>query len=190
MRIAPDRTGAIGVRGRPMRGLALSDDAVGTLHEGRQAYVGVLAGAGPHVTPELYAWSSGRLWFASATTTLKTRVLRRRGRGAALVSAGGRDVLLRGPVRAYDLRHPIELGQAAADLPAAALAWLGYSVRNSPDLLAFAVDTAAGRLGSRVPPLRVLHALRRRRVRGQEVLRARVERRAAGLHRGVALHRG
>ena len=38
--------------------------------------------------------------------------------------------------------------------------------------------------------LRILHPLRRRRMRGQEVLRARIERGAAGLHRSVALHRG
>ena len=38
--------------------------------------------------------------------------------------------------------------------------------------------------------LRVLHALRRRRMRRQEVLRARIERGLAGLQFGVALHRG
>ncbi len=37
--------------------------------------------------------------------------------------------------------------------------------------------------------LRILHALGRRRVRGQEVLRARIERGLAGLQRRVALHR-
>jgi hypothetical protein len=139
--------------------LHLSDDAVGALHQGRQAYVAVAAGAGPHVTPELYAWSGGRLWFASATTTLKTRSLRRRGRAAAVVSAGGRDVLVRGPVESFDLRHPVELARSAPLLPAAGVAWLGYAVRNAPDLIAFGFDALSGRLGPGLPPLRVLHTI-------------------------------
>ncbi len=57
--------------------------------------------------------------------------------------------------------------------------------------IGFAITFAALRRG--VLPracLRVLHALGRRRVRGQEVLRARIERGLAGLQRRVALHRG
>ena len=57
--------------------------------------------------------------------------------------------------------------------------------------IGFAVALAAfgrGVLPRRV--LRVLHALGRRRMRRQEILRARIERGLAGLHRGVALHRG
>jgi hypothetical protein len=36
---------------------------------------------------------------------------------------------------------------------------LAFSVRNASDLLAFATDTATGKLGRRVPPLRVLFAV-------------------------------
>ncbi len=57
--------------------------------------------------------------------------------------------------------------------------------------IGFAVALAALRRG--VLPcgvLRVLHPLRRCRMRRQEVLHARIERGLAGLQRGVALHRG
>jgi hypothetical protein len=139
--------------------LHLPDDVVGTLHEGRQAYVAVAATSGPHVTPELYAWSGGRLWFASATTTLKTTVLRREPHGAAVVSAGGRSVLVRGHIDAFDARHPLELARRAPAFAAASIAWADYVLRNAPDLVAFALDALSGRLGRRIPPLRVLHAL-------------------------------
>ena len=52
---------------------------------------------------------------------------------------------------------------------------------------------ALGVFGRGVLPrdgLRVLHALRRRRMRGEEILRARIERGLAGLQLGIALHRG
>jgi hypothetical protein len=138
---------------------SLPDDVVGTLHEGRQAYVAVPASSGPHVTPELYSWSRGRLWFASATGTLKTSVLRRDPHGGAVVSAGGRSVLLRGRIDAFDARHPLELARRAPAFAEAAMAWTEYVLRNAPDLVAFALDAVSGRLGRRIPPLRVLHAL-------------------------------
>ncbi len=57
--------------------------------------------------------------------------------------------------------------------------------------IGFAVAFAA--LGRGILPggvLRVLHALGRRRMRRQEILRARIERGLAGLQFGIALHRG
>jgi hypothetical protein len=132
---------------------------ISTLAEGRQAYVAMTTKQGPHVTPELYAWVGGRLWFASASTTLKAKVLDQDERVGAVVSAGGRSVLLRGNVSRYDIRHPIALACRLRQLPEASLAWTSYVIRNGPDLLAFVSDTAVGRLGSRVPPVRVLFSL-------------------------------
>ena len=59
--------------------MKLPDDLTSTLKEGRQAYVAVPSKQGPHVTPELYAWSDGRLWFAAAAGTVKSNVLKREG---------------------------------------------------------------------------------------------------------------
>src|SRR3954453_19293905 len=80
-----------------------------TLAVGRQAHVAVSSPRGPHVTPELYAWSDGRLWFWFATSTLKSRVLAERPEAAALVSAEGRSVLLQGRVDVVDVRRPATL---------------------------------------------------------------------------------
>jgi hypothetical protein len=137
----------------------LPAEVIGTLHEGREAYVALATAGGPHLTPELYAWSSDRLWFAAATGTLKTRVLGTTSQAAALVAAGGRTVLLRGTVESFDLRHPLDLALRVARLPLAGWAGTTYVVRNAVDLAAFAADLALGRLGSRIPEVRVLHAL-------------------------------
>jgi hypothetical protein len=130
-----------------------------TLSEGRQAYIAVPSENGPHVTPELFAWTGGRLWFASAATTLKAKVLSADVQAGATVSAGGRSVLLRGTISRFDIRHPVSLARQFTSFPEASAAWLAYVVRNAPDLLAFVTDTALGRLGSRIPPVRVLFSL-------------------------------
>src|SRR4051794_9805455 len=101
---------------------ALPDQMLSTLGEGRQAYVAVPSKNGPHVTPELYAWEGGRLWFASATTTLKSRVLPGAERAGAVITTGGRSVLLAGLVETFDLRHPVDLACRFTQLPDAALA--------------------------------------------------------------------
>ncbi|MDQ4095998.1 MAG: pyridoxamine 5'-phosphate oxidase family protein, partial [Actinomycetota bacterium] len=48
---------------------ALVEDAEG-------AHVAIETGRGPHVTPELFCWNGGRLWFATARRTLKARKTR------------------------------------------------------------------------------------------------------------------
>ena len=140
--------------------VSLSAAALSVLEEGRQAYVCVQSKDGPHVTPELYAWSGGRLWFASASTTLKTKVLTARPEVAMLISVPGRSVVVAGEAQRYDPRSPYGLACRALELPAAARAMARFTTRNAPDLLAFVSDTARGRLGSRLPPVRVLFAVR------------------------------
>ena len=139
--------------------LHLSDRAESVLAEGRQVHVAVASIHGPHVTPELYVWSAGRLWFASASDTLKTKVLRKDPALGAVVSIPGRSVVVAGEVEAFDLLDPIGLAAKVGRLPDAACALAGFTVRNAPDLVAFAADTVTGRLGWRIPPVRVLFAL-------------------------------
>ena len=80
------------------------------------------------------------------------------------------------------------------EAPAAHKAFAGvFAVDDVVDRgeIGFAVAVAA--LGRSVLPrigLRVLHPLGRRRMRGEEILRARIERGLAGFHRGIAFHRG
>jgi hypothetical protein len=139
--------------------IVLPAGARSTLEEGRQAYVAVASERGPHVTPELYAWSRDRLWFAAATSTVKANVLGRRAAASAVVSVAGRSVVLGGPVESFDARALNTWLRTTYRWPVLTEAVARYAVRNAPDLLAFARDAAFGRLGWRPPPLRVVFAL-------------------------------
>jgi hypothetical protein len=136
--------------------LALPDIVTSTLEEGRQAYIAVPSKHGPHVTPELYAWSGGNLWFAVASSTLKAKVLAKDPAAGVSVSIRDRSVVLRGRVDVLDPRQVGALAKEVRGLPEAARALARYTVRNAPDLLAFAGDTVAGKLGRRLPPMRLL----------------------------------
>ena len=138
---------------------SLSDRAVSILSEARQVHVAVSSTNGPHVTPELFAWSGGRLWFASSVDTLKAAVLRRDSAIGAVVSIPGRSVVVAGEAEAFDPTAPVDLVGRACGLPSAARALASFTVRNAPDLLAFASDTLTGRLGWRVPSPRILFAI-------------------------------
>jgi hypothetical protein len=134
-------------------------EVLSALGEGRQVYVALRTDAGPHVTPELYAWSGDRLWFAAAAPTFKARTIEPGERVGALVRTAGGDVLVAGPAERFDLADPVALGRRFGRLPSAVRALAGYTVRNAPDLLAFGRDVVAGRLGRRLPPRRVLFAV-------------------------------
>lgn len=136
--------------------LALSERAGSVLAEGRQAYLAVDSLGGPHVTPELYAWSDGQLWMAVASSTLKARVLRQRPKAGALVGARDRSVVMRGHVDIIDLRRPSGWLREAASLPVTARAVTRFTVRNVDDLVAFGGDLVSGRLGLRLPAARLL----------------------------------
>jgi hypothetical protein len=142
----------------------LPPTALGVLGEGRQAYVAVASTKGPHVTPELYTWSGDRLWFAAASTTLKAKVLRRDPSLGAVVNVAGRSVVLSGEVEVFDPRNPVGVLGRFPELPGVARALTSFTTRNAADLLAFVGDTAAGRLGRKVPPLRLLFALTPQRI--------------------------
>lgn len=139
----------------------LDTDAIrSALQEGRQGYLSVRSLRGPHVTPELYAWSGDALWFAFATSTVKAKVLARDPAAAAVVTLSGRSVLLRGDVELVDPRRPDRIARHLRQLPQIAAALGRYTVRNAPDLMAFVGDLGRARLGWRPPPLRVLAAFR------------------------------
>lgn len=138
--------------------MAESDLAASILSEGRQAHVAIDTPSGPHVTPQLYAWSGGRLWIAAASTTRKAAVLHEGAPAAAVVATPGRSVVLAGKVTVIDPHKPATVIRNLAQLPGAARASIGFTARNVVDLAAFAGDLLRGRLGWLVPP-RILYAL-------------------------------
>lgn len=147
-----------------IRGMDLPGRVVSALAEGRQAYVAVESKKGPHVTPELYTWSSGALWIAAASTTLKSRVLADHGYAAVVVRLAGRDVMMDGPVSVFDVRKPTEILCRLRHVPEAVAAGARFMLRNAQDLVAFAGDAVSGKIGLRFPPVRILFALRPHRV--------------------------
>lgn len=144
--------------------MQLPTNVVGALAEGRHAYIAIDTPKGPHVTPELYVWSQKTLWIAAAATTLKARNLQSIPAAAAVVSLPGRDVMLSGPVEAFDARRPDQLVRRAAQMPGAVAAGARYALRNASDVLAFAGDVLTGKIGKGIPPARIFFALRPDRV--------------------------
>ncbi|HEU5033887.1 MAG TPA: pyridoxamine 5'-phosphate oxidase family protein [Mycobacteriales bacterium] len=134
----------------------LDDSARAVLHEGRQLHVGVLTTTGPHVTPELYAVAAGDIWFATAATTLKRRVLRRDPRVGTIARVGSRTLVVNGTSTQYDVADPLGLVAQARDGLRALRAVGAFTMRNAADLGAFARDLVQGQLPSRLPPRRVL----------------------------------
>jgi hypothetical protein len=140
--------------------VTLDGSALSVLHEGRQLHVGILTTTGPHVTPELYAIADGDIWFATAATTLKRRVLRRDPRAGAVGRVGSRAVVVTGTTVQYDVANPVALVGQARDGLRALRAVGAFTMRNAADLGAFARDLVQGQLPSRLPPRRVLVRLR------------------------------
>lgn len=126
------------------------------LHEARQLHIALEVDGRPHVTPELFTWSAGKVWFASAPSTYKSRHLETGDRVAAVIGLPGRDLLLRGTVERMRPADLVRGGHRSLD---AAAATARFAVRNAGDLLAFAGDAIRGRTGRRVPELRILYSL-------------------------------
>lgn len=138
--------------------IEMPSSVVEALAEGRQAHVALDLSSGPQVTPNLYAWSGDRLWMAAASTTVKAKVTDDSPTPACVVvRLPGRDVVLSGSLESFDIRKPVDLAKRLGDLPDATVGALRFGLRNAADLLAFAGDALAGRLG--VPPPRVLLSL-------------------------------
>lgn len=133
------------------------------LGEGRQAFVAVAAKRGPHVTPELYAVADGRIWLASAASTLKVKVLDRRPTASVVVRVGNRAAVIAGEVEAFDPFDASGLVRATRRAPSVVRALAHFGLRNASDLAGFAVDAVRGQAG-RPPGRRVLIALEPARV--------------------------
>lgn len=139
---------------------AVPDALRGLLHVGRQAYVALEDSENVHVTPVLYAWADGRLWFAAAAGTRKVQLLRRATQAGVLVEAGGRRVLLAGEAEVIDPARPLSLLGTPREVTTRAWSLGLYGARNLVDLAGFARDAVAFRNGPVRPRRRVFVALR------------------------------
>lgn len=154
-----------GANGGPAGGTLLDEPRVASaLAEGRQAYVAMATRTGPHVTPELYGWSDGRLWFFAATSTLKAKVLPERSEVCLLVRAGTTTVVAGGESHVLDVADPRRLLESLPQARRAPKAVLDFALRNAADLAGFALDAVRGRTGPGLPPRRLLFGVEARRV--------------------------
>ena len=134
------------------------------LTEGRQAYLAIDTGQGPHVTPELYGLIDDHLGMWVATSTVKAKVLRRTRAVGVLVRTATGAVVIGGTGEVIDpLRPPLSPGR----LVDAARLTVNFTLRNAADLVAFGRDTLAGATGF-PPARRVLIVVRPERSSGIE----------------------
>ncbi|HUS23291.1 MAG TPA: hypothetical protein VMZ66_14905 [Aeromicrobium sp.] len=121
-------------------------------------YVAIRSASGPHVTPELFTVSGGRILCLTSAAALKTRRSKNGGLVGLCASSATGSVVLTGSVEVVD---PTSLRSALAAPSAALQAPLGVArfVRdNVSEMVGATIDTMAGRLGRPLPPHRVVLA--------------------------------
>lgn len=122
-------------------------------------YVAIHSSAGPHVTPELFTVSGGRIVCLTSAGTLKARRCQNGSQVGLCASSATRSVMLAGIVEIVD---PLSLRSVLQAPSAVARAPLGVArfVRdNASEMVGAALDAMAGRLGSPIPPHRVVLAV-------------------------------
>jgi hypothetical protein len=130
-------------------------EVAGVLGEAHHLVVGILTRRGPHVTPELFVVSAGRLWCLVAASTLKARRLAGGGQVAVAASSGPRHLLATGRATVVDPTHPVRNLRDVRTSVAAPGAVGQFALRNAAELAGAALDLFTGRLGGPLPPHRV-----------------------------------
>jgi hypothetical protein len=134
------------------------DTVADVLDGAPHVYVAIATGTGPHVTPELFAVTGGRVWCLTAATALKARLLSSGGRVALLARSGHRDAIVTGDAVVLDALHPVRNLRHAPAGVAGPQALGSFALRNANELAGAVLDLLTGRLGA-PPPRRVLLAV-------------------------------
>lgn len=122
-------------------------------------YVAIHSSSGPHVTPELFTVSGGRILFLTSVATLKARRSHNGGVVGLCASSTTGSVVLTGSVEVVDPMSPrsaLEAPSAAAQAPLGVARFLRD---NASEMVGAAIDAMAGRLGRPLPPHRVVLAV-------------------------------
>ena len=116
----------------------LSRDEVGhLLREAEVAHLGFEASKGPHVTPELFAWTGGRLWFATARRTLKARKIETGSRVGILLKRGQHSLAMIGEARPLDAVRPLSLLLSPHETALSPAGMTAFTLRNVRHLAGF-----------------------------------------------------
>lgn len=167
-----------------MLALLARDESRHLLREAEVAHLGIETSKGPHVTPELFAWVGGRLWFATARRTLKARKIGVGTRVGVLLKRGQHTLAMIGEARPLDAVRPLSylLSPHEAGLYPAGAAT--FTLRNARHLAGF-IAQGRGAFPKTLSTLRMFIAVRPVAVallRGNRLLEA-----EGPWHRGIKL---
>lgn len=135
-------------------------DHVGpVLDDAAQLYVAIRTRSGPHVTPELFTVSDGRILCLTSATTLKAKLVRNDPVASIVARAGTSAVVVVGSVEVLDPLSPATAISSPRLIAAAPVGVWRFVRDNARELTGAAVDLIAGRLGGPLPPRRVIVAV-------------------------------
>ena len=128
------------------------------LQQGVLCHLAVRTPDGPHLTPLVYVFDSGRVWLSTARSSVKARAWQEDRAVGGLVRAGEQAVAFRGRVRTYDAVDPLSWPAATVGGPWLIRAATRFTFKNARFFAGYAVDAGhvplawspAGRLFARV----------------------------------------
>lgn len=121
-------------------------------------YVAIHSSSGPHVTPELFTVSDGRLLCLTSVATLKARRSQNGGLVGLCASSATGSVVLKGSVEVVDPTSPRSALEAPSATLQAPLGVARFLRDNASEMVGATIDAMAGRLGRPLPPHRVVLA--------------------------------
>ena len=120
-----------------MRSILARDDSRRLLNQAAIAHFGMVTKRGPHVTPELFAWTAGRFWFATARRTLKARTLSPGDRVGLLLMSGNDRLIISGEARPLDGVRPLTLAASPQESALYPAGFAAFVIRNASHLAGF-----------------------------------------------------
>jgi hypothetical protein len=139
--------------------MEVNDRAKQVLADAPHIYTCVLTKRGPHVTPELFSTTAGRLWCMTASSTLKARLFRKDPRvGIAAISGSAAAVML-GRAATVDPAHPTDVLRMPGTVAFSPKGVTSFVADNAAELTGAVLDAVAGRLGRPLPPHRIVVAI-------------------------------
>jgi hypothetical protein len=109
------------------------------------ARIGMLAlhaGRLPLVNPAAFSHQGDSIWITTSRYAAKFALARKDPRAAFLVEGGGRSVLLRGMLEAYDVRSISGALRAASEAPSFGFGMAAYTLKNAAFIGGYLVDLA------------------------------------------------
>jgi hypothetical protein len=110
------------------------------LEDAQYCYLAIRTMRGPHLTPVVFAISSGRLWMTTSRSSVKARAIAVDPGVAGLVRRGDVAVTFRGRVRTYDALDPLTWPAAAFRARDLTRAAARFTVKNLRFFAGYAVD--------------------------------------------------